>query len=100
MLPIFAPHMYVPYPQEPVGRMVVAARAVGLAVGGAVSVPVGLAIATELYGVSGTDPVSLLLVAGLLLSAGVMAACIPARRAARVSPSNRVGEAAAVWPGR
>jgi putative ABC transport system permease protein len=60
--------------------------AVGLAVGGAVSVPVGLAIATELYGVSGTDPVSFLLVAGLLLAASVVAAYVPARRAARVDP--------------
>ena len=60
--------------------------AIGLAVGGMASVPLGLAIATQLYGVSGADPRSFALVGGLLLAAGVVAGYKPARRAARVDP--------------
>jgi ABC-type antimicrobial peptide transport system permease subunit len=60
--------------------------AIGLAVGGMASVPLGLAIATQLYGVSGADPRTFAFVGGLLLAAGVLAGYLPARRAASVDP--------------
>ncbi len=73
-----------------IARMVIlrSARlsAIGLAVGGIASVPLGLAIATQLYGVSGADPRAFAFVGGLLLAAGVVAGYLPARRAARVDP--------------
>jgi ABC-type antimicrobial peptide transport system permease subunit len=60
--------------------------ATGLVIGAVVSVPVGLAMATQLYAVGGTDPRSFALVAGLLLATGVLAGYLPARRAARIDP--------------
>jgi ABC-type antimicrobial peptide transport system permease subunit len=57
-----------------------AAAGLGLAIAG------GRALAGFLYGVSPVDPVAYLVSTGILLLASVIAAAIPARRAARVSP--------------
>ena len=73
-----------------IGRMVLLRSsrlaATGLVIGAVVSVPVGMAVATQLYGVGGADPRSFALVAALLLAAGVLAGYLPARRAARIDP--------------
>ena len=60
--------------------------AIGLAAGSVVAQPVGFAMATQRYGVSGADPVSFGLVAALLLGVSVVAAYVPSRRASRVDP--------------
>jgi ABC-type antimicrobial peptide transport system permease subunit len=41
---------------------------------------------SQLFGVDATDPVTLTVVAGILLGVAVLAICIPANRAARVDP--------------
>ncbi|MDX2033952.1 MAG: ABC transporter permease [Blastocatellia bacterium] len=43
-------------------------------------------MAEQLYGVSGTDPLTFGLIAGLLLGVALLACWLPARRAARVDP--------------
>ena len=59
---------------------------IGLAIGLALSLAVGRALRSQLYGVSPRDPVTLAGV-GLLLMAVALAACaVPARRAAQVDP--------------
>ena len=74
-----------------VGRMMLLRSsrlaATGLVIGAFVSVPVGLAMSNQLYGVAGTEPRSFALVAVLLLAAGVLAGYLPARRAARIDPT-------------
>jgi putative ABC transport system permease protein len=60
--------------------------AVGVAVGLGVSLMLGRVIATELWGVSAYDPMTLAAVTVLLLTTGVVACWVPARRAARVDP--------------
>jgi putative ABC transport system permease protein len=60
--------------------------AIGIAVGLALSVPVGLAIESELYGVSGIDPVAYAGVSIVLLAVAAQAGYVPARRATKVDP--------------
>jgi ABC-type antimicrobial peptide transport system permease subunit len=43
-------------------------------------------VAEQLYGVSGTDPLTLVLVASLLTLVALVACSLPARKAARVDP--------------
>lgn len=59
---------------------------IGVAVGTAVAMIAGRALSSLLYGVSPAQPLVLVSVAGLLLAVAVLAALIPARRAAAVSP--------------
>ncbi|MEZ4587593.1 MAG: FtsX-like permease family protein, partial [Gemmatimonadales bacterium] len=58
----------------------------GLLVGGGVALALTRTLGALLYGVSPLDPVTFLLVAGLVTAACVAAALVPARRAARVDP--------------
>ncbi len=50
------------------------------------SAPIGYALASQLYGVSGADPLSYLGVTALLLAIALTAGYLPARRALRVDP--------------
>ena len=50
------------------------------------SAPVGLAIQSMLFGVSGIDPLAYLCVSALLLAVAALAGYIPARRATKVDP--------------
>jgi ABC-type antimicrobial peptide transport system permease subunit len=60
--------------------------AVGLAIG----IPLVLAgsryVKSFLYGVTPTDPVAIALAIGILLTAGLLAGYVPARRASRIDP--------------
>jgi putative ABC transport system permease protein len=58
----------------------------GVAIGLAASLGVARVIATQLWGVSAYDPVTLTAVPLLLLITGLVACWVPARRAARVDP--------------
>jgi len=58
----------------------------GLAAGLLASLVAMRALASSLYGVTATDPPTLLAVAGVLLAISALASAIPARRAARVDP--------------
>jgi putative ABC transport system permease protein len=60
--------------------------AVGTVIGLIVSLSIAHVIATQLWGVSAYDPMTLASVVLLLLITGVVACWIPARRAARVDP--------------
>jgi putative ABC transport system permease protein len=58
----------------------------GVIIGTMVSLALGRVIETQLWGVSTYDPVTLASVAALLLTTGMLACWIPARRASRVDP--------------
>ena len=58
----------------------------GMAVGAAVALIGGRFLAPMLYQTSVRDPVVFLVVVGTLLSASIVAAVVPARRATRVDP--------------
>jgi ABC-type antimicrobial peptide transport system permease subunit len=60
--------------------------ALGLGVGLAVAVGAGRAVRAMLFDVSPLDPVTLFSVSLVLLTVGVLACYIPARRAMRVDP--------------
>jgi len=59
---------------------------IGVALGLIVSVALGRVLATQLWGVSAYDPVTLVAVPVLLLLTGLVACWLPARRAASVDP--------------
>jgi ABC-type antimicrobial peptide transport system permease subunit len=67
-------------------REVLALVAIGVVVG----VPAALAgsrlISNMLFGLRGTDPVSLLVAVGAMLVVAMMAGYLPARRASRIEP--------------
>jgi putative ABC transport system permease protein len=58
----------------------------GLAIGLLVSLALSRVIASQLWGVSPSDPVTLVSVAAVLLLTGLVACWVPARRATRVDP--------------
>jgi predicted permease len=60
--------------------------AVGLAIGLAIAVGVGRLAGSLLYGISGTDPITFLIVPAVLIATALVAIVVPARRAARVDP--------------
>jgi predicted permease len=60
--------------------------AIGLAGGLAAALPAARLIGAQLYGVTPADPLTYLSIVGLLLTVGLGAALLPARRAARVDP--------------
>jgi predicted permease len=59
----------------------------GIGTGAAAAVAAGRLIENQLYGVSATDPVTLTLIAVLLIFVAGVAAYVPARRAAGVDPA-------------
>lgn len=59
----------------------------GLAFGLAAATIVARSLAALLYGVRPLDPLTLLLVAGLLVAVAILASYLPARRATRVDPA-------------
>ncbi|HXN50887.1 MAG TPA: ABC transporter permease [Candidatus Acidoferrum sp.] len=67
-------------------RMGVGLVGAGILLGIIASLAVARVIATQLWGVSAYDPVTLTSVATLLLITGIVACWIPARRASRVDP--------------
>jgi putative ABC transport system permease protein len=67
-------------------RMGVGLVGSGIILGIIASLAVARVIATQLWGVSAYDPVTLTSVAALLLITGIVACWIPARRASRVDP--------------
>jgi len=58
----------------------------GLVLGGAGALAAGGALRSLLYGVKPHDPVTFMIVAGVLAAVGALASYVPARRAARVEP--------------
>ena len=60
---------------------------VGGVLGAVLAIAIGRALRSRLYGVDPLDPLSLLSVAAVLALVTVLAAAIPARRAARVDPA-------------
>src|SRR5690348_5534740 len=60
--------------------------AVGLALGVPLAVGAGRLIAAELYGVAFWDPLALAIAAGSLAACALVAALVPAGRAASISP--------------
>ena len=58
----------------------------GVIIGLAAAVAMGRLIATRLYGVAATDPLTLGAVAAILLCAAAAASMAPALRAARIDP--------------
>jgi putative ABC transport system permease protein len=71
---------------EMVLRRAATIGAVGVATGLIVSLAVGGLLSTLLVGVGARDPATLVVSAGLLLVASILASYVPARRAARLSP--------------
>jgi len=67
-------------------RMGVGLVGAGIVLGIIASLAVARVIATQLWGVSAYDPITLTSVAVLLLITGIVACWIPARRASRVDP--------------
>ena len=49
-------------------------------------------VQSQLYGVTPADPATIALAAAALMSVGVVAALVPARRASRVSPMSALRE--------
>jgi len=62
--------------------------AVGLAIGLALAYALMRLLASLLFGVKSTDPVSFAIVAAILAFVALLASYIPARRAARIAPSD------------
>jgi putative ABC transport system permease protein len=58
----------------------------GIIAGGITLLPLSRVMRTYLFGVSPADPVSLLVVTLVLLLSAVLAAYVPARRAATIDP--------------
>jgi len=69
-----------------VGRMALKLALIGVAVGIALALGVTRLIATFLYGVTPTDPVTYSAVAAVLIAVALLASYIPARRATKVDP--------------
>ncbi|HXZ18798.1 MAG TPA: FtsX-like permease family protein, partial [Candidatus Acidoferrales bacterium] len=60
--------------------------AVGMAIGLGAALALARLATSLLYGVSATDPVTLLVVPAVLITMALLACCLPARRAMRVDP--------------
>jgi predicted lysophospholipase L1 biosynthesis ABC-type transport system permease subunit len=67
-------------------RRVVATGAVGVAIGAGIAVAAGRLLRGWLYGVSPSDPLTMIAAAVVLMTVAIVAAAIPARRATRVDP--------------
>jgi putative ABC transport system permease protein len=60
---------------------------VGVVAGLAIAFGLTKVLASLLYGVKASDPVTFGMVAGILILIALVSTCIPARRAARVDPA-------------
>jgi ABC-type antimicrobial peptide transport system permease subunit len=58
----------------------------GIAIGVPLALLLSSLVRTQLFGVSGSDPLTLCLVSGLIMAVAFAAAALPARRAAKVDP--------------
>jgi len=67
-------------------REIVILVAIGIAVGIPVTLAGSRLVATMLYGLKGTDPLSLVAAVAVLLAVAAVAGYFPARRAAKVDP--------------
>jgi ABC-type antimicrobial peptide transport system permease subunit len=65
---------------------------IGLAIGLVGALGAGRALQDQLFGVSARDPLTLAAVVGVMMLVAVVAALIPARRAARIDPSRALHE--------
>ena len=65
---------------------------IGIALGGGLALLTGRLLQGLLVGVSSRDPATLTAVAALLLTVALLAALVPARRAARVDPAETLRE--------
>ena len=68
-------------------RQGLALTGIGLAIGLAIAARIGRLSATLLYGISGTDLVTFLVVPTVLVAVALVAIVIPARRAGQVDPA-------------
>ena len=68
-------------------RQAMMPAAAGLAAGVAVSLPLGRLLGAMLFGVSGSDPLTVGAVAAVLTAVAAAASYIPARRATRIDPA-------------
>jgi len=71
---------------DPILREALLLAALGVAIGVPVALTLARFIKSQLYGVAPTDPVTLIGAGVLLIAVAVLAAWIPARRAAKVDP--------------
>jgi putative ABC transport system permease protein len=62
--------------------------AIGLGIGVALALALNRAITSLLFGTTATDPITFAAVVGLLAVVAVLASYVPARRAARIAPSD------------
>jgi predicted permease len=60
--------------------------AIGIVTGLVLSIPVGLVLQSQLFGISGIDPLAYVAVSLILLAVAALAGYVPARRATRVDP--------------
>jgi ABC-type antimicrobial peptide transport system permease subunit len=67
-------------------RQSMAVVVVGVVIGVVLAVGQGIALQSQLYEISGTDPATFAAVVALVLGVGLMAAWLPARRATRLDP--------------
>jgi ABC-type antimicrobial peptide transport system permease subunit len=67
-------------------RDVAVLLAVGTALGACGALATGRLATSLLYGVKSNDPVQMFAAAAMLATAATLAACLPARRAARIDP--------------
>jgi predicted permease len=63
----------------------------GAAIGFAVSLVASQALASQLFGVSRTDPLTVAVVAATLIAVALLASAVPARRAAAIDPTRALG---------
>ena len=73
-------------------REALAPVGIGLAIGMLGTLGAGRALEDQLFGVSARDPLTLAAVVGLMMLVALVAAFIPARRAARIDPSRALHE--------
>jgi predicted permease len=73
-------------------RRGVMAAAIGCALGLAAALGAGRILASLLYRVSPFDPLTFVLVPAVLVGAALLASAVPARRAARISPTDALRE--------
>jgi ABC-type antimicrobial peptide transport system permease subunit len=59
---------------------------IGVGIGLGAAIGLSKAVASVLYGISATDPVTFILVAGIIIAVALLACFFPARKATKVDP--------------